>query len=158
MLSRDLLRENPERVRQALAGRKADPALLENWLRLDAERRSALVEVEDLKRQRNDASRAIGKLKQQGGDASAAIAEVGRLKARIEELEARLTAVDPELAAIELTLPNLPHGSVPVGRDESDQPGRAHRGRAAAASTSSPRPTGTSARSWASSTSSAAPS
>jgi seryl-tRNA synthetase len=119
MLSRDLLREDPERVRRDLANRNADLGLLDTWLKLDAERRAALVEVEDLKRRRNDASREIGKIKQQGGDASEAIAEVGRSKARIEELEARLAAIEPELTTIELSLPNLPHASVPVGKDES---------------------------------------
>ena len=118
MLSRDLLRENPERVREALTNRKGDVSLLDNWQRLDAERRAELVEVEDLKRRRNDASREIGKIKQQKGDASEAIAEVGRMKERIEELEARLAAIDPELQAIEQSIPNLPHESVPVG-DES---------------------------------------
>jgi seryl-tRNA synthetase len=119
MLSRDLLREDPERVRRDLANRNADLTLLDTWLKLDAERRAELVEVEDLKRRRNDASREIGKLKQQGADASEAIAEVGRSKARVEELEARLAAIDPELTGIELSLPNLPHASVPVGKDES---------------------------------------
>ncbi len=113
------MRDDPERVRQALALRNAEPALLDEWLRLDAERRTDLVEVEELKRQRNEASRAIGKVKQQGGDASAEIAAVGRMKERIEELEARLAALDPEMAAIELTLPNLPHASVPAGKDEA---------------------------------------
>ncbi|MFL6291526.1 MAG: serine--tRNA ligase [Thermoanaerobaculia bacterium] len=119
MLSRDLLREDPERVRQALANRNADPSLLETWQRLDSERRTELVEVEELKRRRNDASREIGKIKQQKGDATEAIAEVGRMKARIEELEARLAAIDPELQDLELRIPNLPHESVPVGKDES---------------------------------------
>jgi seryl-tRNA synthetase len=119
MLSRDLLREDPERVRRDLANRNADLTLLDTWLKLDAERRAELVEVEDLKRRRNDASREIGKIKQQGGDASEAIAEVGRSKARVEELEARLAAIDPELTAIEQSIPNLPHASVPVGKDES---------------------------------------
>ena len=118
MLSRDLLREDPDRVRQALANRKADVSLLESWQKLDAERRAELVEVEELKRRRNDASREIGKIKQQKGDASEAIAEVGRMKERIEELEARLAAIDPELEAIEQSIPNLPHETVPVG-DES---------------------------------------
>ncbi|HYN20926.1 MAG TPA: serine--tRNA ligase, partial [Thermoanaerobaculia bacterium] len=119
MLARDLLRDEPERVRQALANRNADLSLLDSWLKLDAERRSELVEVEDLKRRRNEDSKEIGKLKQQGKDASEAIAEVGRMKARIEELEARLAAIEPELQSIELSLPNLPHTSVPAGKDES---------------------------------------
>jgi seryl-tRNA synthetase len=122
MLSRDLLREDPDRVRQALANRNADPSLLENWQKLDAERRAELVEVEELKRRKNDASREIGKIKQQKlplDTAAEAIAEVGRMKERIEELEARLAAIDPELQSIEQSIPNLPHESVPVGRDES---------------------------------------
>jgi seryl-tRNA synthetase len=119
MLSRDLLRDETDKVRQGLVNRNTDPALLDTWLRLDAERRTDLVEVEDLKRQRNEASRAIGQVKQRGGDATEEMAAVGRLKTRIEELEARLQTIEPELAGIEQTLPNLPHESAPVGRDES---------------------------------------
>jgi seryl-tRNA synthetase len=119
MLSRDLLREDPERVRRDLATRNADLSLLDTWLKLDADRRAALVEVEDLKRRRNEASREIGKLKQQGLDASEAITEVGRSKARVEEIEGRLAAIEPELTTIEMSLPNLPHASVPVGKDET---------------------------------------
>jgi seryl-tRNA synthetase len=119
MLSRDLLRDDPEKVRPALLNRKSNPAQLDAWLMLDAERRAALVEVEDLKRRRNEASRAIGEVKKRGGDAAAEIAAVGQLKGRIEELEGRLQTIDPELLAIEHALPNLPDGSVPVGEDET---------------------------------------
>jgi seryl-tRNA synthetase len=119
MLSRDLLRDDSDKVRQALAGRNADLSLLDTWLRLDTERRTDLVEVEELKRQRNEASRSIGKVKQQGGDAAEAIAAVGLLKARIEELEARLAAIEPEMSGIEMSLPNLPGDGVPVGKDEA---------------------------------------
>jgi seryl-tRNA synthetase len=118
MLSRDLLRDDAPRVRQGLLNRQTDPTPLDAWQMLDAERRAALGEVEELKRQRNEASRAIGEVKKKGGDASAAIAAVGQLKGRIEELEARLQTIDPELLAIEHSLPNLPHESVPVGKDE----------------------------------------
>ena len=119
MLSRDLLRDDPERVRQGLAARGADVELYERWRGLDAERRAGIAEVEELKRRRNEASRAIGELKRQGADAAREIAEVGTWKARIEEIEARLAEVDAEATHVELVLPNLPHGSVPVGPDES---------------------------------------
>src|SRR5512135_1757944 len=119
MLARDLLREHTERVQAALTHRGAGSALLEDWQRLDAERRADLVEVEDLKRRRNEASKEIGRIKAQKGDASAEIEAVARLKRRIEELEARLAAIEGEFAAVELRLPNLPHSSVPVGADES---------------------------------------
>src|SRR6478672_831728 len=119
MLSRDLLRDDAPRVRQGLLNRQADPTPLDAWQMLDAERRAALGAAEELKRQRNEASRAIGEMKKKGGDAAAEIAAVGQLKGRIEELEARLQTIDPELLAIEHSLPNLPHESVPVGKDES---------------------------------------
>ena len=119
MLSRSLLRDDPDAVAERLASRGFDRALLEEWQRLDVERRERLVEVEELKRQRNEASKEIGRIKSQGGDASEAIAATGKLKGAIEGLEAEIEGVDAQLAELEPTLPNLPHESVPEGEDES---------------------------------------
>jgi seryl-tRNA synthetase len=119
MLSRELMRNDPQGVVERLASRGVDPGLPQSWLRLDAERRAALVEVEELKRRRNEASRAIGAVKQRGGDAAVEIAAVASLKERAAELETRLAALEPEIAAIELALPNLSHPSIPRGADES---------------------------------------
>ncbi len=119
MLSRELLRERPQEVRDLLATRGTDPELFGTWEVLDKERREVLVEVEDLKRRRNEASKKIGKVKQQGGDAAAQIEEVGRLKGRVGELEETISDVETKLADVELTLPNLPDASVPRGEDES---------------------------------------
>ncbi len=119
MLSRDLLRDAADRVRDLVASRGSDPDLVDRWSGLDAGRRAALVELEELKQQRNEASRKIGEIKRQGGDANDEINEVGRLKGRIGALDERLGSIDTELAEVELELPNLPHDSVPVGPDES---------------------------------------
>jgi seryl-tRNA synthetase len=119
MLPRDLLRNDPDRVRRALAARRAEPELLDRWLALDEERRGVLVRVEDLKRRRNEASQRIGELKRRGGDASEEIAAVSRLKGEVAELEERLAAAEADLSAAELSLPNLPHESVPEGKDET---------------------------------------
>ena len=122
MLPRDLLRNEPDLVRAALAARGQEGVLVDRFLALDGERRALLVEHEERKRQRNEASRAIGRLKAAGGDAAeanAAIEAVAALKAAIEADEARLAEVDEELSGVELALPNLPHESVPPGRDES---------------------------------------
>ena len=119
MLSRDLLRNDAEFVRARLSARRFDLTQFDRWQALDSERRAGLVEVEELKRRRNDASQAIGKLKKEGGDAAAAIAEVSLLKSRIEELEVRLQGVDTELVDLEMRIPNLPDASVPEGADES---------------------------------------
>ena len=119
MLSRELLRDAAERVRDLVAGRGYDPTLVDRWTGLDAGRRAALVELEELKQRRNEASRRIGEIKRQGGDAAGEIAEVGTLKSRIAGLEESLTGIDGELTEVELELPNLPHDSVPVGADEA---------------------------------------
>jgi seryl-tRNA synthetase len=119
MLARELLRQSPDRVRQALTDRSADPAPVDLWLGLDADRRRNLVEVEDLQRQRNDASKAIGERKRRGEDASVEIAAVGATKQRIEALETELAGIDGSLRAVELALPNVPSPDVPVGPDES---------------------------------------
>ncbi|HEX9801191.1 MAG TPA: serine--tRNA ligase [Thermoanaerobaculia bacterium] len=117
MLARELLRREPQRVRAALAERGQPDAALDDWLRLDEARRTALAEVESLKHRRNEASRAIGRLKAAGSEAEAAIAEVGQLKGAIGALEQQLAAIEPQLEAIELALPNLPDPSVPRGAD-----------------------------------------
>ncbi len=119
MLSRDLLREETDRVRELLGTRGAAPELLDGWLAADGERRGLLGELEELKRRRNEASREIGELKRAGGDAEARIAEVGEIKGRIGELEEQLGAADAALAAAESEFPNLPHETVPHGADES---------------------------------------
>jgi seryl-tRNA synthetase len=119
MLAREFLREKADEVKQRLEWRGVDVSLVDDWSRLDRERRSALVESEALKQQRNEASRAIGEIKKQGGDASAEIARVSEVKTAIEKIETRLAEVDAELGALELRLPNLPDDDVPVGADES---------------------------------------
>lgn len=108
-------------MRQGLGQRGADLDGYETWLRLDGERRARLVEVEELKRQRNEASKAIGQVKSKGGDASAEIAAVGELKGRIEAAEAALAEIDPQLSRLELTFPNLAHESVPVGGESANR-------------------------------------
>ncbi len=119
MLSRDLLRSDPERIRRAFVDRGQGPATLDEWQRLDAERRSAVGEIDELKRRRNEASREVGALKSKGGDAAGLMAEVGVIKSRLETLEAALAGLDEQLAALEFRFPNLPDASVPVGTDET---------------------------------------
>jgi seryl-tRNA synthetase len=119
MLSRDLLRTDPEKIRRAFVDRGLGAAPLEEWQRLDAERRAAVTEVDELKRRRNEASREVGALKSKGGDAAELMSEVGGIKIRLETLEASLAKLDDQLAALELRFPNLPDVSVPVGGDES---------------------------------------
>ena len=125
MLGREILRERPETVIDAYRKRGFDLETVETWRRLDADRRGRLTGVEELKRRRNEASKAIGKLKPLAAtdpaiaaEADRRIAEVGQWKEAIDSDERAIAAIDAELDALELRLPNLPHASVPVGADE----------------------------------------
>ncbi len=112
------IREHPEAFDRGLA-RRGLSALSAEILDVDRRRRAAQTEAQELLKQRNDASRAIGEAKRKGEDAAAAMAEVARLKdeiARFEEEDRRLgAALDARLAV----LPNLPADDVPDGADET---------------------------------------
>ncbi|MEO8217277.1 MAG: serine--tRNA ligase [Acidobacteriota bacterium] len=116
MLSRDYLREQSDRYRQALKRRGADVDL-EQFIQLDGERRQIITEAEQLKNRRNVASQAIARLKKAGGDASTQIEEMKSVGDRIRELDTRQADVEGQLSALELVFPNVPDESVPVGPD-----------------------------------------
>jgi seryl-tRNA synthetase len=118
MLSREYLRERADDYRTALANRGAAPDL-DRFLAVEAERRRNIAQVEALKNQRNVASQEIAALKKNKQDASAQIDAMKRVGDEIKELDAKLASIEEELAQLELGFPNVPHESVPVGKDES---------------------------------------
>jgi seryl-tRNA synthetase len=119
MLPRDFLRRETERARELVGSRGVEPQLVDRWVELDRERRTALGEIEELKRRRNEASKEIGRRKKEGSDAAVLIAEVGELKGRLGSLEGRLAELDHELESVALAMPNTPHPTVPIGEDEA---------------------------------------
>ncbi len=123
MLDIKLIREKPEEVRQALArrGRGADQPLAE-VCQLDEQRRALMTETDRLKAERNAVSKQIGQLKKQGGDAAAEMASMKTVGDRIAENDQQLAACTSRLNDLLLTLPNLPHDSVPAGSDANDNP------------------------------------
>lgn len=120
MLDAKFVRENIELVRQALANRGADWPL-ERFVELDAERRRLIAETESRQAARNAASKEIGALMKAGDHAAAEQRkeEVRRLNEEIAGLDAALADVDAATRDLLLTIPNIPHESVPVGPDES---------------------------------------
>jgi len=112
------LREQIELVREGVL-RKAGklPEQLERFYALEDERLALLREADQLKHERNQASEEIARLKQEGGDASARIASMKAVSDRIKELDTRLRAVEEEGEEAAGWIPNLPHASVPEGRD-----------------------------------------
>lgn len=117
MLDPQLLRDAPDRVRQALADKRAgDPALVDRALDLDARRRALTTETNETQARANAAAKAIGQLMGQGrtDEAEAQKAESAHLKARVKALEDEQRTLDADLRRALLELPNLPHPSVPV--------------------------------------------
>ena len=116
MLSIQLIREQPEMVRQALVRRGEDPSPLDRVLDLDKRRRTLLAESESLRARRNEVSKQLGKMKDKPPETIAEMREVG---SRIKALETDLKQVDSDLTDLLLTFPNIPLDDVPVGEDES---------------------------------------
>jgi seryl-tRNA synthetase len=120
MLDLGFVRANLPLVEETLRLRGADPALLSGFAALDAERRTAITEVETLKAQRNLLTAEFGRLKREGGDVAVVSTQVGVLKEKTELLEAAAEAADGKLRDLMQSVPNLPHESVPVGKSEHD--------------------------------------
>jgi seryl-tRNA synthetase len=115
MLDVRTIREDPERVREGARAKGLDVDI-EPILALDESRRSILVQLEDLQRQRNARSKEIGQRRQRGEDPRDEQAEVKRIGERIPELEAERRSVEDRLEQALLTVPNPPDDSVPRGR------------------------------------------
>ena len=121
MLDAKFIRDNADLVRQSLRNRRSDIDI-EPVIRNEADRRDLLLKVEDLKRQRNDASKAIGLKKRNGVDASAEMEEMKAVSDAIEALDAEIRAKGEELRSLLLVIPNVPNQTTPVGVGEEDNP------------------------------------
>jgi seryl-tRNA synthetase len=118
MLDLKFVRSNPGVVKEALDKRGAK-VNLDEFLAQEKSRRKILVEVESLKGQRNRVSEEVGRLKQSGQDADALVQEMRQVNQDIKELESKLTEIEQMMSNYLYEIPNIPHSSVPVGRDES---------------------------------------
>jgi seryl-tRNA synthetase len=118
MLDIQLLRNNLDAVAERLAtrGKAFD---FSEFQMLEAERKTLQTKTQELQAQRNTLSKQIGMLKGKGEDASEVMAQVATLKADLDASEARLAELLPQMEAIVAAVPNLPHESVPVGKDET---------------------------------------
>jgi len=113
-----LIRDNLELVNDAMA-RRGFAAPVGEIVRLDDERRRLLQEVESLKAKRNEVSRQIAAMEDRSA-AEALKAEMRRVGERIKALDVETAAVEEKLNALLLEVPNLPHASVPIGKDERE--------------------------------------
>ena len=120
MLDRKLLRNNFEEITKKLKHRGEDLSELNNFGQLDNRRREIIAQVEELKAKRNDTSKQISVLKKEKKDATNLIKEMQEVGKRIKELDTELIEVEEKLDHIMLSIPNIPHESVPIGEDEED--------------------------------------
>jgi len=123
MLDLDTVRNNPQRVKEALRAKDiGSPDLVDTLLEVDEERRAAITELEETQARQNDLSQQIGALKREGknDEAEAVIEETSQLKEKINALKDEKQAAEAKQEKLVLELPNIPHPSVPVGADEDD--------------------------------------
>ncbi|MBI3288484.1 MAG: serine--tRNA ligase [Elusimicrobia bacterium] len=125
MIDLGLVRKEPAKARAALSSRQPRLATaFDELMNLDESHRALLKEVEDMRAKRNAASQKIGKAMAAKDEATAARlkAEVSELKGRMTDKEAALAESEKIIKAAAMALPNLPHESVPVGKDETENP------------------------------------
>lgn len=116
MIDLTFLRENLGLVREKMKQRGVSVAL-DEFEQLDAGRRRLIVETEKLKHLRNVTNDEISALKKQRQDAGQKIAEMKEVSIKIKMLDEQLREVDEKLRSIQLTIYNIPHATVPVGKD-----------------------------------------
>ncbi|MFA6708149.1 MAG: serine--tRNA ligase [Fusobacterium sp.] len=119
MLDLKFMRENKEKIEEMLRNRNSN-LTLDEFIKLDEERRKLLTEVENLKNKRNIESMEIAKLKKAKGDASELIKAMGEVSKTIKELDGKLSEIDEKIKYIQMTVPNKYNESVPIGKDEDD--------------------------------------
>ena len=121
MLEIKFIRQNAQLVQESLRRRGLDYDL-QRFLDCDSKRRAILLEVEELKHERNTVSGRIAQMNKERKDPSKLIAQMRAVSQRIKALDEELSKYEESLHAILMDLPNIPHPSVPIGKDEKDNP------------------------------------
>jgi seryl-tRNA synthetase len=116
MLDLGFVRENIEKMGQD----RCKPVDMGAFREIDTERRQVITSTERLKAERNKASDEIAKLKRSGGDASVLLARMKQVSDEIKRDDVRVNELDESLHRFLMTIPNIPHPSVPVGKGSED--------------------------------------
>lgn len=120
MLDIKLLRNQFEEVKEKLSKRGEDLSGMDRFIELDEKRRQLIVEVEELKSRRNSVSAEVATLKREKKDADHLITEMKEVSDKIKAIDEELRVIEEDLNHLLLTIPNIPHESVPVGETEDD--------------------------------------
>ncbi|MBW7644716.1 serine--tRNA ligase [Geobacillus thermoleovorans] len=120
MLDVKILRTQFEEVKEKLMQRGGDLTNIDRFEQLDKDRRRLIAEVEELKSKRNDVSQQIAVLKREKKDAEPLIAQMREVGDRIKRMDEQIRQLEAELDDLLLSIPNVPHESVPIGQSEED--------------------------------------
>jgi seryl-tRNA synthetase len=120
MLDARFVRDNPERVIKALRDRGYDPGIIDDFLKIEEQRRSLLLDVERYRQERNELSEKISRIKKEGADAAAETEKAKSVSGAIKIKEETLKDLDERTKNFLLNIPNIPHESVPIGKDETE--------------------------------------
>jgi seryl-tRNA synthetase len=121
MLEIKYLRQNLSTVQEALKAR-GHQADLTAFQQRDDERRAVLQELELLRHERNVVSERIAEMKKAGEDAEAIVVEMRTVSSKIKDLDKKLSESQEVIDDFLMGLPNIPHATVPIGKDETDNP------------------------------------
>lgn len=119
MIDLKLLKDDPDIVRQALKDRNTDIDI-DGMLALDKQRRGIMTEIQALKHQRNSLSEKVGKLKREGKEPEELMEQAKDLTERVKDLDKKQKDIDEKFFEAIKWIPNIPHGSVPVGKNTED--------------------------------------
>lgn len=121
MLDIKVIRENPQKVKDAMKTRNKDmDALVDEVLEIDLKRRELSTKNDKLKQEQNAASKDIPRIKKEGGDISVIMARMNEIKEAIKADDAEISALEDRQQKIMYEFPNIPNADIPVGKDDSD--------------------------------------
>ena len=140
MLDIKRVRKEPEAVKAAVRSRNGNlDKEIDELLEIDKERRAVTQLNDSLKQKQNEASKKIPQIKKEGGDIQEILTEMSKIKEQVKENNEKLSSLEGRQKEIMLEIPNVPHESVPLGKDDTENV------ESPQSLTSSPRPIGTSA-------------
>ena len=120
MLDINFIRNNPDKVKQAIALKHENAASIDQILEVDTQRRAMIHACEQLKSKRNEKSKEVSELKKKGQDASQIIEETKKIGDDIKSIEEKQKELDTQITNLMLRIPNIPAADVPIGKDEKD--------------------------------------
>src|SRR5512147_139326 len=118
MIKPKLLRDSPEKIRSMLKARAVEFPL-DDLISLDKQRRELIVKTDEFRKKRNEVSLEIARKKKSNEDASGLVEQMQTVSNELRKLEESQIKTEEDFAKLSLTLPNIVHESVPIGKDET---------------------------------------